>query len=156
MKSVYVFLASSINEFAAWRHAIGAMIQSMNSKLVDEDVYINLVICEFLSTAIAESRKQDEYNDQIRESDLFIMLIGKTVGGYTLEEFNVAVEAKNGTGKPRILILFNSDSDDEADETVDALKQTIATEELESSGFSGREMLLAEVKQAIERTLCLR
>ena len=58
--------------------------------------------CEFHDNSIGLGRKQEEYNEQIKISQAFIMLIGEKVGQYTLEEYQVALQSK----VPNIYVLF--------------------------------------------------
>lgn len=104
VNSYQVFLASSINEFKKESNDIGDFIRTINDVLIDYDIRIKLFECEFSDNSIVLGRMQEIYNREIPKSEAFIMLIGKRLGEYTLEEYNVATKCK----VPRIYILFNN------------------------------------------------
>ena len=56
--------------------------------------------------AVAKTRLQDEYNQAIRECDVFIMLFFTKVGKYTAEEFETAFGQFKATNKPFIFTYF--------------------------------------------------
>lgn len=102
MHYIQLFLASSITEFHALRYDLGNSIRMLNDELIHRDRYVQLVICEDVSNAVSGTRKQDDYNAAIRASQLFLILCGSRIGGYTLEEFNVACQQRQQTGAPAI------------------------------------------------------
>ena len=108
MKTIKLFLASSIVEFEHERKELGDYIRTLNDHYMEcgSDIYIKLEVCEDLSNALAKERKQEEYNKKIRESDFFYILFGKAAGEYTIEEFDVALEHFKETESPRIYTYF--------------------------------------------------
>lgn len=106
MRTIKIFLASSVVEFKEERQELAAFANSINKKIVKRDIFLEMIMCEDLSNAMAKERKQDEYNEYIRDSDYVLMLFGKTVGKYTIEEFNVAWECYRKRGKPQIFTYF--------------------------------------------------
>lgn len=102
MSNYSVFVASSIVDYALQRAKIVYLFQRLShaTNKLDVDVFI----CEQASKAIAARRKQEEYNDAIRKSDMFLLLAGTSIGEYTLEELRVAVESARGTGRPWIVM----------------------------------------------------
>lgn len=68
---------------------------------------------------MAQERKQQEYNELIRDSQYFYILFGRAAGEYTIEEFYVALEQYRKSGAPRIFTYFRKLSEGErADESV--------------------------------------
>ena len=102
MNKFQIFLASSINEFKEQRNEIGDFIRKIQDVLIDYDIIIKLFECEFHDNSIGIGRKQEEYNQEIEKSQIFLMLVGKKVGQYTLEEYNVAIQSN----VPYIHVLF--------------------------------------------------
>ncbi len=102
MHRIRVFLASSITEFSQERILLGDFVRTLNDILVERDVYIQLGKSEDITNAIDLFRKQNQYNEVIRKSDYFFMLIGKAVGAYTMEEYETAC----GSDKKGMRILF--------------------------------------------------
>lgn len=47
-------------------------------------------------------RKQDEYNERVRASDMFLALFHKKAGKFTIEEFNIARKAFDEQASPKI------------------------------------------------------
>lgn len=65
-----------------------------------------------MSGAMSPTRKQDDYNERILESDLFICLAHTKVGRYTEEEFDLAWATFQETGRLRLLTFFKKDGVD--------------------------------------------
>lgn len=106
MQTIKIFLASSVVEFRRERQELAAFVSSINNKSVKRDIFLEMRMCEDLSNAMALERKQNEYNEYIKDSDYLLMLFGKTVGQYTIEEFDVAWEHFQKHGKPKIFTYF--------------------------------------------------
>jgi len=110
MKQKKIFLASSIKEFADERLLLKNIVRKMNDILIDHDIYIRMFICEYADNALANERKQNEFLKEIDDSDIFLILAGKNLGDYTLEEYRYAVniyEYRN-EGFPKILAIFKT------------------------------------------------
>jgi hypothetical protein len=101
MKVIKIFLASSINDLHVERMEIGNFIRSMNDRFIDRGIYFKLCMCEDISDAVAKSRKQDEYNDQVRSSDMFLAVFHLVGEKFTIEEFKIATEEFKKKGAPR-------------------------------------------------------
>jgi internalin A len=57
---------------------------------------------------LKETRLQDEYNNAVRVSDIFVMLFFTKVGKFTAEEFEKAFGHFKVTGKPRVYTYFKN------------------------------------------------
>lgn len=129
MKKIHVFLASSINDLSRERAELGDYFRSLNDRFVDQGIYFQLHKCEDISDEIAATRKQDEYNEIIRNSDYFYVLFYHHAGQYTVEEFNVALDEFRSSGKPKITTFFHELSDEEvADESVKGFMERLENE----------------------------
>lgn len=117
MKYINIFLASSIDDMKLDRIEFGNYIRTLNDRFVSRDLYIRLHMCEDISDEIAHVRKQDEYNDIIRQCDYFYIMVWHRLGGYTKEEFDVALENFHKKSTPKISTFFKN-ADSEIDETV--------------------------------------
>ena len=73
---------------------------------MERGILLQLEKCEDLSNAIADVRKQEEYNQVIRGSDFFYIIFGKSAGEYTIEEFDVALEHFKKEKSPYIYTFF--------------------------------------------------
>ena len=91
---IKIFLASSINEFEKERNKIGDLVRRMQDELLEKGIRINLFECEFEDNAMVKGRKQEQYNQKLRESDIMILLIGNRAGQFTVEEYEVSKEVK--------------------------------------------------------------
>ena len=107
MQYTKLFLASSIREFEQERIALGNFIRSLNDIYIKRGLYFELFLCEDISQAVYRERKQEEYNELIRESQYFYVLFGEKLGEYTNEEFTVALEKFRSTGAPKICTFFH-------------------------------------------------
>lgn len=106
MKIIKFFLASSIVEFAAERQSLKAFISRLNDVYIRRDIYFELVLCENLSNAIQQLGSQEMYNRKICECDYFYILVGKELGEYTFQEYQVALNHFNEHNKPNIYPFF--------------------------------------------------
>ncbi len=107
MKTISIFLASSIEEFKFERLELGDFIRQLND-IYSPELYFRLHLCEDESDAMSALRKQEEYNRMIRESQLFFVIFYTKVGQYTVEEFNVALEEFRKKNSPKIVTYFKA------------------------------------------------
>ena len=85
-----IFLASSIDEFAALRDRITSAVYGLNWTPQLKKVKFEVWRCEYLDDALSQERKQDYLNQFARNCDLFILIAGQDIGKGTLEEFETA------------------------------------------------------------------
>lgn len=95
---IKIFLASS-KELSNDRNALGNLVRRLNKTYEKRGIRLDLFEWEDYDAAYNNKRKQDEYDDQIRDSDMFLALFRTWAGKYTIEEFDVAVEEFRRTGK---------------------------------------------------------
>ena len=101
VREIRIFLASSA-ELRADRDEFDRYF----SRLRKEGLVLNIVRWEDFPDAVSKTRKQDDYNQAIRECDLFVSLFSTKAGKFTAEEFEVALDHFQKTGKPRIYTYF--------------------------------------------------
>ena len=106
MTTIHIFLGSSLSELHENRMEIGNYVRKLNDIYRDRDVYIKLYECEDENAAMVKGRKQEEYNEEIRQSDIFLVLFYNKAGQYTIEEFHEAYKQFQKTGAPAILTCF--------------------------------------------------
>lgn len=118
MKQVIkIFLASS-NELEHDRDVLGNLVRRLNKIYEKRGLSIDLFEWEDSDAAFNNRRKQDEYNDEVRASDMFIALFYKKAGKYTVEEFEVATEEfKRTEVKPKSYVFCRDLSDGETEST---------------------------------------
>lgn len=105
MEKKRIFLASS-SELKGDREQFEIFINRKNKEWHDKGVFLELMIWEDFLDAVSQTRLQDEYNDVIRECDIFLMLFFTKVGKYTEEEFETAFGQFKATNKPFIFTYF--------------------------------------------------
>ncbi|MBE2260380.1 MAG: SUMF1/EgtB/PvdO family nonheme iron enzyme [Rhodobacteraceae bacterium] len=105
MITTKLFLASS-SEFCEERKEFELCISRKNKALRPRGVVIEVVLWEDFLNAMSKTRLQDEYNQAIRECDLFVTLVGSKAGRYTDEEFETAHAQFKATGRPLIFTYF--------------------------------------------------
>lgn len=116
---IRIFLASSIVEFANERMAIENFIRNISDKFEENyDVKIQPLLCENFDDAYSKIRKQEEYNEKIRNSDLCFFIFFTKAGEYTREEFEVARKKFEETGKPKIYTYFKVIKDETAEQSL--------------------------------------
>ncbi len=96
-----IFLASSA-EMAEERTLLGDIVQEYNDNLAKQNkkVCFSLYKYERDTDSFAEGRKQDEYNHQIANCDIFIMLYSSRIGKFTEEEYDFAYDTFMKNGAP--------------------------------------------------------
>ena len=101
MKLIKIFLASS-EEMDYDRMVFGNLLRRLDDVYEKRGVRLKLFEWEDYDAAFNDRRKQDEYNDKVRESDVFLALFYKKAGKFTVEEFDVASEAFKEKASPKV------------------------------------------------------
>jgi hypothetical protein len=111
-----LFLASS-SEVKEDRREFEIFISRRNSTWIDKGIFLRVVAWEDFFDAMSKTRLQDEYNREIRDCHIFVMLFWTKVGPFTDEEFETAFGRFNETGMPFVFTYFKTapiSMDDEA------------------------------------------
>ena len=106
---VKIFLASSA-ELKAERERIEQFISRLNGEWADDGIILNLRIWEDANHG-GSLRSQDDYNRDLAECGIFLMLFYSKVGKYTREEFEKAKNAHVEEGGLPKLFIFQKDVD---------------------------------------------
>ena len=106
MKTVKIFLASSVVELENDRNAIGNFVRALRDIYDARGVKMDLYDCTYENQAMTSGRKQDEHNEHARQSDIFLALFYNKAGKFTVEEFHEAYKQLQNTGAPAILVCF--------------------------------------------------
>lgn len=108
-----IFLASS-NELEHDRDIFGNFVRRLNDIYQERDTTIKLFEWEDYDAAYNGCGKQDEYDVEVRASDMFIALFFKRAGKYTIHEFDVACQEYNRTKiKPKVLVYCRQVAEEE-------------------------------------------
>lgn len=105
MKTINVFLASSA-ELREDREGFKLFLYDKTISWVKKEIFFKIVMWEEFIDAMSQTRLQDEYDNAIKECDIFIMLFFTKVGKYTLEEFETAFKQFKETNKPFVYTYF--------------------------------------------------
>ena len=105
MRNIKLFLASA-NSLKKDRDEVMLFLANKNQFLVKHGVFLELVRWEFLSSSFSETRKQDDFNNELKTSDIFTCLIFDRIGKYTKEEFDTAYQNYKEGKNPRKFYLF--------------------------------------------------
>ena len=101
MKTIRIFLASS-EEMDYDRMVFGNLVRRLDDVYEKRGIRLKLFEWEDYDSAFNDRRKQDEYNDNVRNSDIFLALFHKKAGQFTVEEFDVASEAFKEKASPKV------------------------------------------------------
>lgn len=111
MKKITIFIGSSINECRNERLELTNFIRSVSDGLEERyEVKLVPVVCEEVDPCMRSVRKQEEYNEIIRKSDMSFFIFFTKAGKYTVEEFETAYEqmkkseTSGGVGRPKIYV----------------------------------------------------
>jgi tetratricopeptide (TPR) repeat protein len=128
MKTIKIFLASS-EELADDRKEFGNLIRRLDDIYQKRGIHIQLFVWEDLDLTLKDRRKQDEYNDVIRQCHVFVALFYKQAGKFTREELEVAQAERQIRRIPHIIIYCKDlkEGDVETKELID-FKKHLSTE----------------------------
>ena len=101
MKIIKIFLASS-EELTDDRNAFGNLLRRLDKIYEKRGIRIELFEWEDYDAAYNDRRKQDEYNDQIKASDMFLALFHTKAGKFIIEEFDVATVEFKKKASPKV------------------------------------------------------
>lgn len=112
MRTFYLFLASS-NELKYDRIAFGNFVRRLDYIYEEHGERIKLYEWEDFDSAYNNCRKQNEYNDKISQSDLFLALFHQKAGEFTIEEFKFATEQYKKQSTPKVYVYCKDIQDGE-------------------------------------------
>jgi hypothetical protein len=146
---IKVFLASSL-ELELERAHVGDLFNDINSLIADTAVRVRLLKWENFDPAFKAEPKQGEYNEEVKNSDVFIALFRTLARDYTREEASVAKEA----GKPE-LHCFIQDYLEKREFDVDELKAELGTDYTIDSFADIKDLKLKIVRILLPRLTAL-
>ena len=151
MKQIKIFLASS-NELKDERDAFEREIYRKCKAWFTTGVFLYLDIWEDLSARMSLTRSQDEYNEKVKEADLFVLLAYSKVGMYTAEEFETAFGTFQSMQKPFIFTYFK-DTDSTVDPSLDKFKDKLKALGHFYSHYSNFDHLWTQFNKELDRLL---
>ena len=128
MKEIKVFLASS-EELKYDRLAFSDLIRKLDNIYEKRGIRIKLFQWEDFDAAYNDKRKQDEYNEYIKQSDLFLALFRTKAGQFTVEEFELARNEHREKGLPKPHVYCRDlEQGETEDKTLTEFKQRLFAE----------------------------
>ena len=128
MKEIKVFLASS-EELKYDRLAFSDLIRKLDNIYEKRGIRIRLFQWEDFDAAYNDKRKQDEYNEYIKQSDLFLALFRTKAGEFTVEEFELARDEHREKGLPKPHVYCRDlEQGETEDKTLTEFKQRLFDE----------------------------
>jgi hypothetical protein len=105
MKTYRIFLASSV-ELDRDKELFEMFVSKKNKEWSKRGILFELLTWKDFVDAMSPTRRQDDYNEAIKKSDIFVVLFHTLLGKYTEEEFDTAYKAFKESGKPLIFTYF--------------------------------------------------
>ena len=128
MKEIKVFLASS-EELKYDRLAFSDLIRKLDNIYEKRGIRIRLFQWEDFDAAYNDKRKQDEYNEYIKQSDLFLALFRTKAGQFTVEELELARNEHREKGSPKPHVYCRDlEQGETEDKTLTEFKQKLFDE----------------------------
>ena len=156
IRNIKIFLASS-SELKEERDQIELLIGKENRTLIKHNIFLELVIWEDLKLSFHGSRIQDYFNNKMLECHIVICMFHKTVGDFTLEEFNVAFESFSANQKPYYFYTYfkNDRTGEQITETkcIRDMKKRIQQEKQIYCTFSSNPDLKLQLKDQLVHIL---
>lgn len=125
---VQIFIASSL-ELKPERQELAYMVSQLNVLLEGFDIYIRIVKWEYVDSSMSYRHKQEDYNDELKNSDLCFFLFWTRLGIYTQEELNLANSLTSSSKKQLKVFYLFKDSSDGVSQELSCLQHKIETDQ---------------------------
>lgn len=155
MRNVKLFLASG-NALKKDRDEIMLFLANKNQFLVKHGIFLELVRWEFLSSSFSETRKQDDFNKELEESEIFTCLIFDRIAQYTKEEFDKAYQNyKQGKNPRKFYLYFKTLPKNKQEEAIEVyeLRQAIEKDEQIYREYKNPDQLKLFLNQNLDEDL---
>lgn len=107
MRSINIFIAGA-KDLAPQRVQLKALISDLNHKFEEAKNGIRLNVSSYETFG----NKQEEYNDFIvNKADLVMLVLKDRIGSHTEDEYLLALNNKNKTGRPNIVVFLQQQDD---------------------------------------------
>ncbi len=120
MKTIKIFVASS-EELRLERLELSDIVANLNYILNKLDINIILVKWEYMDASMGTAHKQEEYNDNLKDCEICLVLYWTKFGLYTKTELDVAYNELKAGHNPHKLYVYFKDSNEK--EISDELKE---------------------------------
>lgn len=106
MRSVDIFVGSSIIELEEERNAFADIVNELNVKLKAKELIFYLRRCEYSTGYIEDVPSQDIIDEQVIGSDYSYFIVRTKFGEWTKHEYETAYKRFLEFGAPRISVMF--------------------------------------------------
>lgn len=112
MEAKKIFIASS-SEMRKERLEIVDLLMDLNDKYEDAGIRFEPVIWEYMDSSMRETRKEDDYLKEMVRCQICIVMFWRTMGEYTVEEFEVALKEMQANKDIKAVYLLFKEPDNE-------------------------------------------
>ena len=126
MKTIKIFIASS-NELTPEREKFDTLFGHINNIFEARGIQLKAVKWEFLDSSMGKEHKQEEYNREIRDCDICVVMFWQCFGEFTNTELKVADTELRAGRKPSKIYVFFKEPGDITEEML-AFKKTFESE----------------------------
>ena len=84
--------------------AFGNFIRKLDKIYEARGMRVEVFEWEDYDASITDRRTQDEYNEKVRESDMFVAMFYTKAGKFTIEEFDVVMDEYRKKGSPKVYV----------------------------------------------------
>jgi len=156
MQKIKIFLTSS-SDLANERKNIALFVARENKKLIQRNIFLDLIIWEELLHTFRNERIQEYFNRELLKCDIIVVLFYKKVGQFTKEEFQLAYKYIKRTGKPYFLLVYFKDDNvstmkiDEDFIQIIRLRKEIQNSNQLYSSFNSSEDMILQLKAQLDQ-----
>lgn len=151
MKQIKIFIASS-SELKRERMELVDLMQDLNLEIKEKSIQFYSILWEYMDSSMRAARKEDEYLEELRESEICIVLFWQTLGEYTVEELNVAVdEMKTGRLPKKVYVFYKEPTENITEELVRFKEKFIEQYELYPNSFDNAQTLRKQTENILKQ-----
>ena len=153
LHKIKIFLASS-NELKFERKQIEIFIAKKNKRLMNYNIFLELVLWEDLMHSYNRTRIQDYFNEEMSKCKIIIALFYTKVGLFTKEELNIAYNGMKKNDQPQyILVFFKKPKSRKINLEIRQLQNEIENQEQLYNTFTNTDDLLNQLSSQLELIL---
>jgi|GEM_PF-3150977 len=152
MQRIKIFLAASI-ELEDEIIRLGDAFRSRNNLLSEKGIYFELKTWRDHTSRMVKEGLQNEYNESVKEGDIFLFLAHTKVGEFTEIEFDNAYRNFSQHGTPYLFTFFKAISDQEAEESLVTFKKKLMDLGHYLSSYSDFNDLWNKVNKELDQLL---
>ncbi len=122
MQKLKIFISSTFRDLKEERQIAELEINKMNRTLVNQDIFLELILWEETEVKFGSDIK-DSLSNLVKECDIFILILSTRYSNYTREEFRHAIERQGNKNKPQIMVMIKDAPIELSGIDIDALKK---------------------------------